>query len=373
MALPATIIIPRAPATEFMCGAVACGPPTVQFLNRRGVGATGNLIISPDGEVISYDPVSTGVNYIGSVIAKVYDNCGKGAGATIKPVTGKVKVFKDPKRPIWKDENGFIIVNDKGQPVVVRDANGEIIRGEGYTIGIVDIIVQFSGKGYLPSPNGDFGGSGRTWAYNNETIIERSNKVLETPLPGNVVVEVNPGDIITMPPNTEIVTEPIDLNTNSLEEAGGFETIFGGRPHLVQKPGRLTTPNIKYSKTKSPYPVSAKGTYPIVLCLEDIIVKEGGVFYNKGDEVVIRPDNGAKAEIEIYPNGSIRSVKVTSQGEGFKERPTVYVRSSRGFNSVLIPKLCVKFAGEDQVEDLGEFGSNTTSGIVQVIDCVGRF
>lgn len=373
MALPATIIIPRAPANEFMCGAVACGPPTVKFLNRRGVGATGNLIISPDGEVISYDPVSTGVNYSGSITAKVYDNCGKGAGATIKPVTGKVKVIKDSKKPIWRDENGFIIVNEKGQPIVVRDAEGNVIQGEGYTIGIVDIIVQYSGRGYLTAPNGDFGGSGRTWAYNNETIIERSNKVLETPLPGNIVVEVNPGDIITMPPNTEIVTEPVDIDAKSPEEAGGFETIFGGRPHLVQKPGRLTTPVVKYSKTKSPYPVSGTGAYPIILCLEDIVVSEGGVFYNKNDEVVIKPDNGAKAEIEVYPNGSIRSVKVTSQGEGFQEKPLVYVKSSTGFNSVLTPKLCIKVIGKDQVEDLGEFGSGTTSGIVQVIDCVGKF
>ena len=99
---------------------------------------------------------------------------------------------------------------------------------------------------------------------------------------------------------------------------------------------------MKYSKTKSPYPVSGTGAYPIILCLEDIVVSEGGVFYNKNDEVVIKPDNGAKAEIEVYPNGSIRSVKVTSQGEGFQEKPLVYVKSSTGFNSVLIPKLCIK-------------------------------
>ena len=47
------------------------------------------------------------------------------------------------------------------------------------------------------------------------------------------------------------------------------------------------------------------------------------------------------------------------------------MRSSTGFNSVLTPKLCIKVIGKDQIEDLGEFGSG--SGVVQVIDCVGKF
>lgn len=31
MALPATIIVPQPPVNEFMCGAAACGPPTLNF------------------------------------------------------------------------------------------------------------------------------------------------------------------------------------------------------------------------------------------------------------------------------------------------------------------------------------------------------
>lgn len=371
MALPATIIVPQSPVNEFMCGAVACGPPTLNFLNRRGVGATGNLIISSEGEVISYDPASTGVNYHGSIIVKVYDNCGKGSGAFVRPVTGKVKVFKDPKKPVWKDENGFVIVNDRGQPVTVRDENDQIIRGEGFTIGIIDLIVEESGINYLSSPNGDFGGSGRVWAFNNETIIERSNKKIDPPLPGNIVAQLNPGDIITMPPNTEVVTEPDDPSIISETGISGFETIFGGSPHKVKKSGKLTTPSIQYQKTKSPYPISSTGAYPTILCLEDIVVKEGGVAYREGDEVIIRPDNGSKAEPEFYQNGSVKSIKVTSPGEGFQEKPVVYIKSNSGFNSVLIPKLSIKSIGKDQVEDRGEFGS--TGGVVQVIDCVGKF
>ena len=371
MTLPATIIVPQPAADEFMCGAVACGPPTIKFISSRGVGATGNLIISPEGEVISYDPVSTGVNYHRSIIAKVFDNCGKGSGAHIRPVTAKVKVFKDPKKPVWKDENGFVIVNERGQPVTVRDENDEIIRGEGFTIGIIDIIVEESGINYLSKPNGDFGGSGRVWAFNNETIIERADRTIDTPLPGNIVVQLNPGDIITMPPGTEVVTEPVDPFVTDENGITGFETIFGGGPHRVKKPGKITTPVVEYQKVNSPYPVSATGAYPAILCLDDIVVREGGVAYREGDEVVIRPDQGAKAQLELYPNGSVKSVKVTSKGEGFKEKPVVYVRSRSGFNSVLVPKLSIKHVGKDQIEDRGEFGK--TSGVLQVIDCVGRF
>ena len=54
-----------------------------------------------------------------------------------------------------------------------------------------------------------------------------------------------------------------------------------------------------------------------------------------GDEIVIDPPEGFEAEITVTPVGGIKTIRVTSEGEGFKVLPRVWVRSRGGVGAVL--------------------------------------
>ena len=92
---------------------------------------------------------------------------------------------------------------------------------------------------------------------------------------------------------------------------------------------------------------------------------------NENDEIVIEPDNGAKAVPVLGEVGQVVSVKVTEPGEGFTERPTIYVRSQTGFNSILIPKLGIDRIGQDQLKEPSEV-ERLQGKLISVIDCVGK-
>jgi len=359
---PATVV-PTIPSGEIPTGARACGPPVATFIDSEGQGASGNLIISPSGEILSYDVISTGVNYSPFVTGFIKDDCGRGYGGAITPILGPVKVKKDPNSEIWRDENDFVIMDSEGVPIVVNDKDGNIITDEGETMGIVGILVEDSGTNYLPQPDGSFGGDGRTWSKPDETIIERDDGTIEIPIPGGEVVDLKPGDKITFPPGTEELSEPKE------DEEG--ELIKGGRPVLITKPGTITTPVVTFEKGKNPYPISSNGSYPAVLYLCQIFVKHSGILYNEGDEIVIEPNHGAKAVPVLGKSGQILSVKVTEPGEGFTEMPEVYVRSETGFNSTLLPKFCIDRLGEDKLKEPSEM-ERLQGKLISVIDCVGK-
>jgi len=300
-------------------GARACGPPTVDWVGV-GKGALGNLIISAGGAVIGYDMISLGEGYDDATSGYAYDDCGYGSNAVFTPVL---------------DENG----------------------------GIQDIIIEQGGTDYLPAPNGCKGGDGRVWSCEDDTEITHSDGTIEVPIPPDYLVEVQPGDTVNTPCGTEVVTEPIENDPTT-----GGETIQGCSNHVVQRPGRFTTPRPTYTRNQGNYPTSGDGSYPVILYLCEIIIKEAGINYQPGDEVIIKPDLGAKAEIEVDGQGRISAVKVTESGEGFQELPKVYVRSETGFQAKLLPKFCVDRVGEDEAKE-----PELQDKIVTVIDCVGKF
>jgi hypothetical protein len=87
-----------------------CSSPTVEYIGD-GIGAQINLIISSTGEVMGGDVISSGIGYNESrSYVKVYDDCGIGHGAVIKPIFGPVDpVFDedfDPNLPIVYPDYG---------------------------------------------------------------------------------------------------------------------------------------------------------------------------------------------------------------------------------------------------------------------------
>ena len=327
-------------------GPVLCGPPLAQFWSGpTSTGAAANLVISTAGEVIGVDLISFGAGYKdGQTWGNVEDQCGNGNGAVIRPVVGS-----------------YITRDDEGNEIEVPD-------------GIIDIDIIEPGSGYLSAPNGSRGGNNYTWADPEDTIIKHPDQSYETPTPPGNVVVVNPGDEVQTPPGTVVVTEPQLGGEEDTIDAirgggqGGGEEIIGGVPIIVTSPGVFTTPKPDLESIAAQYPIVSSGSYPVILYLCDILILDSGFNYSEGDQIIIEPDIGAKAEPKFDAQGRLISVKVTEGAEGFTEFPTVYIRSNSGYNAELRPKLCIDRVGSDELRE-----PMVQDKVVSVIDCVGKF
>ena len=335
-------------------GPVACGPPTVKFFGGRGSGAAGNLIIGALGEIMGIDMVENGINYDRDANAVIIDTCGKGQGAVIRPV---------------------------------------VVEG-----GITNINVIEPGTGYLSVPDGSTGGDGKVWAKPDDTTITRADGEVEIPYAPRNLVTVLPDDIVLMPPGTEVVTEPLstsdiqqvivdrvtpvqvnqvtadqiqalNLGDEVASEIGGEERIQGGKPHIVKRAGKFTTPPLPVVRPQGNYPSSSDGAYPAIMYLCDVVVESPGISYNENDKIIIEPNAGASAVPKYNSNGGVESVKVTAGGEGFTQMPDVYIKSETGFNSELKPVFCPDRIAKDEVK---EYDPQGKVQLVTIIDCVGQ-
>ncbi len=308
-------------------GPLLCGPPIAEFFGS-GSNAAGNLIIGTAGEVLGIDMKSFGFGYDSQrSFAKVKDQCGKGKGAVIRPIVED-----------YTDDDGNI------------------------QSGIVDIEVVYPGTGYLSAPDGSKGGNEYTWADPDDSIVKKPNGDYDVPKPPGNIIVVGPGDEVTIPPGTVVVTEPIE------GDQGGGEEIIGGNPVTIERPGKFTSPLPDFNRVSGDYPSESNGSYPVILYLCEIAIDNSGINYSFEDKVVIEPDIGAKAEAKFDQQGRVISVKVTEQGEGFTEFPRLYIRSETGYNAQLRPKLCIDRVGSDDLKQ-----PTTQDKVVKVIDCVGKF
>ena len=234
----------------------------------------------------------------------------------------------------------------------------------------LNVIVIDGGGDYLPGPDGSSGGDGRVWKEPDETIIKHPDGRWDPPIPPGIHKCFLPGDEITLPPGTQVITEPNDGQ-------GGGELIIGGTVYILQEPGCITTPELPpdlppldfppppESPTPTPdLPTGGEGTYPVILYLCEIIIRNRGFGYTPGDKVVIEPSYGASAEATFDELGRVQSIDITNSGEGFKERPNIYIQSETGYNAELIPKLCI-----DKLDDVNE--PDDQDLIINVVDCVG--
>ena len=122
--------------------------PSKQFYYCFSCGAGGNAIVSTATAILGVDLTLPGSGYITPPKVVFNDDCGKGKGAS-----------------------GRAVINDKGE--------------------VVQVIMEETGVGYLPFPDGSQGGDGTTYANPNETIIKRADGTYHnTPYKPGVVVEV---------------------------------------------------------------------------------------------------------------------------------------------------------------------------------------
>ena len=227
--------------------------------------------------------------------------------------------------------------------------------------GIVGILIKNTGSGYLRKPDGSLGGMNRTWATSNQTKVLKPDGTYLLPINPGAIVRLSVGDVVETPPNTKVITEPDDSGL------GGGEEIIGGFSYTMKNNGIITAPAPNTQQIDGDLPMGANGTYPIITFLQGIFVENPGVNYQTGDEVVIIPDLGAKAEITVTPTGSIQSIRVTEQGEGFKEMPKAYIKSKTGRFSKLLPQLGVNRVPADLLREPG-----IADLVIQVTDVTGQ-
>ncbi len=108
-------------------------------------------------------------------------------------------------------------------------------------------------------------------------------------------------------------------------------------------------------------------TYPVVACLDEIVVQNPGFNFDPcKDTVKIEPSNGAKATIEESEDGEIRRIVVTDCGAGFTKLPEVTINTETGYNAILLP--IMKFHRPEH----GGMTFPKGTPVIKVVDCVGK-
>ena len=307
-------------------GAIFCGPPNVVFWGGSGSNTTGNVIVSALNDVLGVDIVNTGSGY-GTIspFISFEDSCGKGVGASGRAILGPVSL---------QDDGTY-----------QSDPNGT-------ETGVVGVVVEDPGYGYLPSPDGSQGGDGRVWADADQTTVKKSDGIWEIPYDVGEIIEVSSGDVIYTPvgSSSQIISEEDTIK------------IPGGVSFVSPINGTVIAPQTTM------LPVSDIKQYSVVLYLCDTIITNPGVGYQPGDKIIVEPSYGVELEPTFNQLGQLVSVKVISGGEGIKEVPTIYIESETGFNAKIVPRLCIDRIGADEfAEPIAQ------DKIISVIDCVGKF
>ena len=216
------------------------------------------------------------------------------------------------------------------------------------TVGITGFVIIDGGSGYLRGANGDLGGMNRTWATADQTkILKPDGTYLLPSSPGDFIV-LDEGDSVELPVGTRVVTEPLENGT------GGGEEIVGGVYHVMARPGQITAPEPETSsRDAGEYPADSDGKYPVITYLSTIFVQDPGVGYSASDEVILTPSNGAEATITVTELGAIESIRVIQKGEGFKVRPTAYIKTEGGIGALLAPQLGLNRIEKERLTEPG--------------------
>jgi hypothetical protein len=254
------------------------------------------------------------------------------------------------------DGGTFRIDKIQGPDTAIVSTSDALLAG-----GVEKVIIIEPGTGYLQTPNGDAGGEGRVWNTKEQTVVRRSTLDYERPFDPGQAINLNPGDIVTLPVGSSETIS--DVNGNILEQ------ISGGIEHIISNSGTITAPSPTQDELPlSAFPTAGNGQYPVVLALDEVYVVSSGFDYSPEDKIVMEPNFGAVLEPVFDKNGSLSSVKIVTGAEGFTEMPEIFIETETGYNAEMVPVFKVNRIGDnpDASVPLGE-------KVISVIDCVGKF
>ena len=285
----------------------ACGPPKVKIFGGNGLGAIANAIISPNSSsIIGFDIVDPGRGFLSPPYVELVDECGKGQGAAATAIIGPLD-------------------GRNGNPTVLNPVTNNP------EIGVISVVADTPGDGYIDRPDGSFGGNETVWAEPEEGYIIDTD--------GNYVVipeGINPPD------NTAIYFPPRVTPDGDIEADPQVDT-------------QVDTQNFPQTSQQ----------YPVILEIGDVIVSDSGFGYEPGDTISVTPDNGAVLE-PIIVGDTVTGVIIKEPGIGFNDIPITEVVSDTGYNAEFKPVFRVV---DPETIDVIPDGAQ----IIQVIDCVGKF
>jgi len=348
--------------------------PSVGTTSNTGVGDTtivldsdslANLIIPPFSGLIVDERLggllgtgSTTISLSTSLVGASGDpvNIGIAAGVEVNNI--------DYTQLVSNTSNIDRLISETPTPAtdtIATGINTEVTDG---TLGVSGFIILDGGAGYLKRPDGSSGGMNRVWSTADQTTLKKSDGTYKLPMNPGILSIIEKGDTVTLPVGTKVISEPLGDGT------GGGETILGGKPYVVTKSGVITAPKKSESSNDEggDYPSSTSGTYPVITYLSTIYVQDPGVGYSASDEVVLTPSEGAEASITVNEQGAITSIRVTKRGEGFKVKPTAYIKSKGGIGAILSPQLGIDKVNGERLNEPG-----ISDKVIQVNDVVGAY
>lgn len=302
-------------------GLEECGVPTVSFWGSDGSGTTGDVVVSTAGEILGINIITPGSDYSSEPTVSINDSCGTGTGAYGTAVIGDVNVYTD---------DGTIVDPD----------NPDNTREQETVTGVVDVIINNSGYGYLPSPDGSIGGMNRVIADRCQSLIRRgdTNK-WEGPFDPGEVIDIRVGDTVRLAGIPEYISEE----------------------------------NISVTSPPCPDLVSSSSpstTYPVAVSIGGVYIQDPGFGFSDGDTITVISD-GVDTGAELVPviggNGRIIDVNIVKPGIGFTNMPTLKLNTSTGYNATLIPILSFK-----RIDENTAFSIPAGTQLIQVVDCVGK-
>jgi len=349
-------------------GPVFCAPPIVTFWGgglAKGSSnhARGNAIVSAVGDILGVDIIAPGLGYTKEPFVTIKDNCGKGKGGF-----ARAKLTPDGG-----------IDPDTGRP----------------TYSVDNVVVEEPGYGFPSQPTGDMGGDGRVWATADQTVVkrvdgkwERFDPDVEIPDIDTTTPNVDGGvgdtvltpadriidgarDILDLP---ETLIGPGGRATPTTPSGGDIGSLDGDQPmedRIARRKGTTLIPGTGPNGETdfNAFPALTVGSYPVMLYLCGLEIQSAGMNYDSNfDKVVIEPNlTGAEIKATFGPFGVLDTVEIINPGEGFTERPEIYVSTNTGYNAVINPIFCVKRIG-----DAEDSGLPPGTPVVKVVDCVGN-
>jgi len=337
-------------------GLEECGVPTVSFWGSDGSGTTGDVVVSTAGEILGINIITPGSDYSSEPTVSINDSCGTGTGAYGTAVIGDVNVYTD---------DGTIVDPD----------NPDNTREQETVTGVVDVIINNSGYGYLSSPDGSIGGMNRVIADRCQSLIRRgdTNK-WEGPFDPGEVIDIRVGDTVRL---------------------------AGIPEYISQENTSITTPPCPDLVSST----SPSTTYPVAVSIGGVYIQDPGFGFSDGDTITVITNgvgtditngvgtditngvgtditngvgtdvgtgggtsgNGAELVPVIGGNGRIIDVNIFKPGIGLTNMPTLKLNTSTGYNATLIPILSFK-----RIDENTAFSIPAGTQLIQVVDCVGK-
>jgi hypothetical protein len=205
-------------------------PDTLYYYceNHSKMGGVIN-IVGGDEDVVSNGPGRnatieiSAVNTKGGVIA--FRNLVGGSGynecsMNVVTIGGNGTRFTVDIMKTYNTTISALAVNNKGSGYAVGDIvtitskfAKKIIKPTGY--GVQKVLIQESGYGYLPAPDGSQGGSNRTWAGRCQTTVRRENGDWDVPFDEGDLITLSLGDCVRLP-SKPVVCIDADFDTSKL-------------------------------------------------------------------------------------------------------------------------------------------------------------